>query len=73
MEPEDTRTGDTRAWLAKTRQVLRRVEILLTAAPPDVEGALFHCRGLGMSLSELLTGIETEVSTPISPKKAKRE
>jgi HEPN domain-containing protein len=44
MEPEDTRTGDARAWLAKTRQDLRRVEILLAAGPPDVEGALFHCQ-----------------------------
>ncbi|MGA3028348.1 MAG: HEPN domain-containing protein [Bryobacteraceae bacterium] len=42
MESEDTRTADTRAWLAKTRQDLRRVEILLAATPADVEGGLFH-------------------------------
>jgi hypothetical protein len=44
MQPDDTRTADVRAWLAKTRQDLRRVEILLAATPADVEGALFHCQ-----------------------------
>jgi HEPN domain-containing protein len=44
MQPEDTRTTDARAWLAKTHQDLRRVEILLAATPADVEGALFHCQ-----------------------------
>jgi len=42
MQPDDTRTADARAWLAKTRQDLRRTEILLAATPADVEGALFH-------------------------------
>ncbi len=44
MQPEDTRTADARAWPAKTRQDVRRVEILLAATPADVEGALFHCQ-----------------------------
>jgi HEPN domain-containing protein len=44
MQPDDTRTADTRAWLVKTLQDLRRVEILLAATPADVEGALFHCQ-----------------------------
>jgi HEPN domain-containing protein len=44
MQPEDARTADARAWLAKTRQDVRRVEILLAATPPDVEGAVFHCQ-----------------------------
>jgi len=44
MQPDDTRSADARAWLAKTRQDLRRVEILLAASPADVEGALFHCQ-----------------------------
>jgi HEPN domain-containing protein len=44
MQSEDPRTADTRAWLAKARQDLRRVEILLAAIPADVEGALFHCQ-----------------------------
>jgi HEPN domain-containing protein len=42
MQPEDTQVTDARAWLAKTVQDLRRVEILLAATPADVEGALFH-------------------------------
>jgi HEPN domain-containing protein len=42
MQPEDARTADAAAWLTKTRQDLRRVEILLAASPADVEGALFH-------------------------------
>ena len=42
MQPDPTRVADTKAWLAKATQDLRRVEILLTAKPPDVEGALFH-------------------------------
>ncbi len=44
MQPDDTRTADARAWLVKTLQDLRRVEILLAATPADVEGALFHCQ-----------------------------
>ena len=44
MHPEDPRTADARAWLTKTHQDLRRVEILLAAKPSDVEGALFHCQ-----------------------------
>ena len=44
MQPDGTRTADATAWLAKARQDLRRIEILLAAAPADVEGALFHCQ-----------------------------
>ena len=41
--PRDTvRDGDTKAWLDKASQDLRRVEILLAALPADVEGALYH-------------------------------
>ena len=42
MLPDSVRTADTKAWLAKAAQDLRRVEVLLAAEPPDVEGALFH-------------------------------
>lgn len=42
MPLDPVRTVDTRAWLAKAAQDLRRVEILLAAEPPDSEGALFH-------------------------------
>jgi len=42
MPPDPVRTADTRAWLVKAAQDLRRVEILLAADPPDPEGALFH-------------------------------
>src|SRR5712692_7025195 len=42
MQPDPARAADTKAWLAKAAQDLRRVEILLAVNPPDVEGALFH-------------------------------
>jgi HEPN domain-containing protein len=42
MPLDPVRTVDTRAWLAKAAQDLRRIEILLAAEPPDPEGALFH-------------------------------
>ena len=42
MQSDPARVADTKAWLAKATQDLRRVEILLAANPPDVEGALFH-------------------------------
>jgi len=42
--PDPTRIADTKAWLTKTVQDLRRVEILLGVEPPDVEGALYHCQ-----------------------------
>jgi hypothetical protein len=41
MPPDPTRIADTKAWLTKAAQDLRRVEILLAADPPDAEGA--HC------------------------------
>ena len=44
MQPDSTRATDAKAWLAMASQDLRRVEILLTAVPPDIEGALFHCQ-----------------------------
>lgn len=42
MPLDPVRTADTRAWLTKSAQDLRRIEILLAAEPPDAEGALFH-------------------------------
>ena len=42
MALDDTRIIDTKRWLVKAFQDLRRVEILLAATPADVEGALFH-------------------------------
>ena len=42
MPLDPVRAADTRAWLAKAAQDLRRIEILLAAEPPDAEGALFH-------------------------------
>ncbi|MBM3746081.1 MAG: HEPN domain-containing protein [Acidobacteria bacterium] len=42
MPHDEVRAGDTRAWLDQAAKDLRRVEILLATAPPDVEGALFH-------------------------------
>ena len=44
MPPDPTRIADTKAWLTKAAQDLRRVEILLAADPPDAEGALYHCQ-----------------------------
>ena len=42
MPRDEVLAGDTRAWLDLAARDLRRVEILLAATPPDVEGALFH-------------------------------
>ncbi len=42
MPDDPVRVGDTRAWLAQANRDLRRVQLLLAADPPDVEGALFH-------------------------------
>jgi len=42
MPADEVRTGDTRSWLDHALKDLRRVQLLLAAAPPDVEGALFH-------------------------------
>ncbi len=42
MPPDPVRLADTEAWLAKAEQDLRRVSILLSVDPPDIEGALFH-------------------------------
>jgi len=42
MPADEVRAGDTRAWLGQALKDLRRVHLLLAAAPPDVEGALFH-------------------------------
>src|ERR1035438_1716031 len=42
MPRDEVLAGDTRAWLEQAGEDLRRVEILLAATPPDVEGALFH-------------------------------
>lgn len=42
MTPEQARANDARQWMQKAAQDLRRVRILLSAEPPDIEGALFH-------------------------------
>jgi HEPN domain-containing protein len=42
MQLDQVRAQDTRAWLDLAARDLRRVEILLTATPPDIEGSLFH-------------------------------
>jgi hypothetical protein len=42
MAPDPARIADTRAWLTKSAHDLRRVDILLGADTPDVEGAVFH-------------------------------
>ena len=44
MQLDSARVEDVRAWLTKASQDLRRVEVLLAAAPPDLEDALFHCQ-----------------------------
>ena len=44
MPPDPVRAVDARAWLAKAAQDLRRVDLLLAAAPPDPEGGLFHAQ-----------------------------
>lgn len=44
MQPDAIRLADTRAWLTKAARDLRRVEILLSADPPDAEGAVYHCQ-----------------------------
>jgi HEPN domain-containing protein len=42
MPGDPVRAADTQAWLDYALKDLRRVQLLLAAAPPDVEGALFH-------------------------------
>ena len=42
MPDDPVRLGDTRAWMTQGMKDLRRVQLLLAAAPPDIEGALFH-------------------------------
>ncbi len=44
MPPDLVRNADVKEWFAKAAQDLRRVEILLAADPPDLEGALFHAQ-----------------------------
>jgi HEPN domain-containing protein len=44
MRPDLVRSADTKEWLVTAREDLRRVEILLAAAPPDIKGALFHAQ-----------------------------
>ena len=56
MQPDAARVEDVRAWLAKASQDLRRVEVLLAAAPPDFEDALFHCQqAAGKAFKAFLT------------------
>ncbi len=42
MQPDAARAADTKEWVKKARQDLRRAEILIAADPPDLEGSLFH-------------------------------
>jgi len=42
MSADEVRAVDVREWLRLATEDLRRVEILLTAIPPDIAGALFH-------------------------------
>lgn len=42
MLPDQVRVQDTKAWLDLAAKDLRRVEVLLTVSPPDIEGSLFH-------------------------------
>jgi HEPN domain-containing protein len=44
MRPDSVRSADTKAWLVTAAEDLRRVGILLAAAPPDTKGALFHAQ-----------------------------
>jgi len=44
MPSETFRSEDTKAWLLKASQDLRRVQLLLALTPPDVEDALFHAQ-----------------------------
>lgn len=56
MQPDQVRAQDTKAWLDQAAKDLRRVEILLAASPPDVEGALFHAQqGAEKALKGFLT------------------
>ena len=58
MQPEDTRTADARAWLAKARQDARRIEILLDGAGVSC-GAL-----LGLPLPHTNRHSLSRASTP---------
>ena len=42
MAEDEVRTRDAFEWIALAKSDLRRVEILLTASPADIKGALFH-------------------------------
>ena len=44
MEPDPVRAADTRSWLAKAADDLRGAEIDLSADPPLLSDALFHCQ-----------------------------
>jgi len=44
MPAEAFRSEDTKAWLLKASQDLRRVPLLLALTPPDIEDALFHAQ-----------------------------
>ncbi len=44
MPHEDLRRQEAAAWLAKAATDLRSGEHALTAAPPLIEDALFHCQ-----------------------------
>lgn len=42
MLQDEIRIADARAWLEQALKDLRRVQILLSVTPPDLEGSLFH-------------------------------
>ena len=44
MQPDPVRLEDTREWISKAAQDLRRVHILSAADPSDIEGVLFHAQ-----------------------------
>ena len=44
MAADPVRVENARAWVQKARTDLARVERILSAQPPDLEDALFHCQ-----------------------------
>jgi len=44
MLPEEARVADTSAWLVRAASDLRSARHALTASPPLLDDALFHCQ-----------------------------
>jgi HEPN domain-containing protein len=56
MAPDPLSIEDAKEWLRKAAEDLRGAEIDLTASPPLIEDALFHCQqAVEKSLKALLT------------------